>query len=86
MANDALHIALTGPLKAYAEERAATGEFATPEAFVHGLLVRDRREHRQRIEAELLAAQQSGEIATAAEWLEGHTVVSTLRKKLESGE
>lgn len=83
MANDTLHITLTGALKSYVEERVAAGASASPEVFVHDLIARDRRQVRAQIEAELLAAQHSGEIATAATWLEGHTVVSTLREKLE---
>jgi len=83
MAKPPLTITLTGPLQAYVEERVASGHHATPDAFVHDLIRRDQAEQRTRIEAELRAAQQSGELPTAQEWMHGQTVVSTLRQKQE---
>lgn len=82
MAKAPLTLTLTGPLQAYVEENVAAGSYATAEEFVHDLIRRDQTDRRTRIEAELRAAQHSGELPTAQEWLHGQTTVSALRQTL----
>jgi antitoxin ParD1/3/4 len=77
-----LNISLPDPLKAYIEDRVATGDFGTPSEFIRNLIRQDKELHRTRIESELLEALQSRELAIAPEELKGRSLVSVLREKL----
>ena len=82
MAMTSLNISLPDPLKAYIEDRVATGDFGTPSEFIRNLIRQDKELHRTRIESELLEALQSRELAIAPEELKGRSLVSVLREKL----
>ena len=82
MAMTSLNISLPDPLKAYFEERVATGDFGTPSEFIRNLIRQDKELRRSRIETELLDALQSRDLAISPEELSGRTLVSVLREKL----
>ncbi len=77
-----LNISLTDPLKAYVEERVASGDFGTPSEFVRNLIRQDKEQRRSRLESELLDALQTKELAIAPEELNGRSLVAVLREKL----
>jgi len=77
-----LNISLPDPLKAYVEERVASGDFGTPSEFIRSLIRQDKEQRRSKLEAELLQALQTKEIAIGPEELRGRTLVSVLREKL----
>lgn len=77
-----LNISLPDPLKAYVEERVASGDFGTPSEFIRNLIRQDKEQWRSRLEAELLDALRTREIAIAPEGLTGRSLVSVLREKL----
>ena len=77
-----LNISLPDPLKAYVEARVASGDFGTPSEFIRNLIRQDKEQRRSRLEAELLDALQTQEIAIAPEELRGRSLVSVLREKL----
>ncbi len=82
MAMTSLNISLPDPLKAYVEERVASGDFGTPSEFIRTLIRHDKEQRRSRIEAELLEALQTKQISVAPEELMGRSLVSVLREKL----
>jgi antitoxin ParD1/3/4 len=82
MAMTSLNISLPDPLKAYVEERVATGEFGTPSEFIRNLIRQDKEQQRARLEAQLLEALQTRQLAIDPEELKGRTLVSLLREKL----
>jgi antitoxin ParD1/3/4 len=82
MAMTSLNISLPDPLKAYVEERVASGDFGTPSEFIRNLIRQDKEQRRSRLEAELLDALRTQEIAIAPEELKGRSLVSVLREKL----
>ena len=77
-----LNISLPDPLKAYVEERVATGDFGTPSEFIRNLIRQDKELHRSRLETELLDALQTKDLVITPEELKGRTLVSVLREKL----
>jgi len=77
-----LNISLPDPLKAYVEDRVATGDFGTPSEFIRNLIRQDKEQHRSRLELELLEALQTKDLVIAPEELSGRTLVSVLREKL----
>jgi antitoxin ParD1/3/4 len=77
-----LNISLPDPLKAYVEERVATGDFGTPSEFIRNLIRQDKELHRSRLESELLEALQTKDLVIAPDELTGRTLVSVLREKL----
>jgi len=77
-----LNISLPDPLKAYVEDRVASGDFGTPSEFVRNLIRQDKELHRSRLEAELLDALQTKELVIAPEELNGRSLISVLREKL----
>jgi antitoxin ParD1/3/4 len=77
-----LNISLPDPLKAYVEDRVATGDFGTPSEFIRNLIRQDKETRRSRLEAELLDALQTRDLVIAPEELNGRTLVSVLREKL----
>jgi antitoxin ParD1/3/4 len=77
-----LNISLPDPLKAYIEDRVASGDFGTPSEFVRNLIRQDKEQRRSRLETELLDALQSKEFLIAPEELNGRTLVAVLREKL----
>ena len=77
-----LNISLPDPLKAYIEERVASGDFGTPSEFVRNLIRNDKEQHRSRVESELLDALATNQIAISPEELNGRSLVSVLREKL----
>jgi antitoxin ParD1/3/4 len=82
MAMTSLNISLPDPLKAYVEDRVATGDFGTPSEFIRNLIRQDKEMRRSRLEADLLDALQSRQIAISPEELNGRSLVSVLREKL----
>ena len=82
MAMTSLNISLPDPLKAYVDERVATGDYGTPSEFVRSLIRQDKEQRRAWIEQNLLDALETKEIAVAPEELNGRTLVSVLREKL----
>ncbi len=82
MAMTSMNISLPDPLKAYVEDRVASGDFGTPSEFVRSLIRQDKEQRRARIEDYLLDALQTKEITVAPEELNGRTLVSVLREKL----
>ena len=82
MAMTSLNISLPDPLKAYVEERVSSGNFGTPSEFIRNLIRQDKELRRTRLEAELLEALDSKKIVVSPQELEGHSLVSVLRKKL----
>jgi antitoxin ParD1/3/4 len=77
-----LNISLPDPLKAYVEDRVASGDFGTPSEFVRNLIRQDKEQRRSRLEMELLDALQSRDFTIAPEELSGRSLVSVLREKL----
>ena len=82
MSMTSLNISLPDPLKAYVEDRVASGDFGTPSEFIRNLIRQDKEQRRSRIESELLEALQSKQIAISPEDLNGRSLVSVLREKL----
>jgi antitoxin ParD1/3/4 len=82
MAMTSLNISLPDPLKAYVEDRVATGDFGTPSEFIRNLIRQDKEQRRSRLESELLEALQTRDLVIAPEELSGRTLVSALREKL----
>lgn len=83
MAMTSLNISLPDPLKAYVEDRVASGDFGTPSEFIRNLIRQDKERRLTRIESELIEALQSRQISIAADELRGRSVISVLREKLE---
>jgi antitoxin ParD1/3/4 len=77
-----LNISLPDPLKAYVEDRVASGDFGTPSEFVRNLIRQDKEQRRSRLECELLDALQTRELTISPEELSGRSLVSLLREKL----
>jgi antitoxin ParD1/3/4 len=77
-----LNISLPDPLKAYVEDRVASGDFGTPSEFVRNLIRQDKEQRRSRLETELLDALQTKEFVIAPEELNGRSLVAVLREKL----
>ena len=77
-----LNISLPDPLKSYVEDRVASGDFGTPSEFIRNLIRQDKEQRRSQLEAKLLEALQTREIAIAPEELNGRSLVSVLRDKL----
>jgi antitoxin ParD1/3/4 len=77
-----LNISLPDPLKAYVEDQVASGDFGTPSEFIRSLIRQDKEQRRSRLEAELLDALATKQIAIAPEELQGRSRVSVLREKL----
>lgn len=77
-----LNISLPDPLKAYVEDRVASGDFGTPSEFIRNLIRQDKEQQRSRLESELLDALATKDIAVAPEELKGRSLVSVLREKL----
>jgi antitoxin ParD1/3/4 len=82
MAMTSLNISLPDPLKAYVEDRVATGDFGTPSEFIRNLIRQDKELRRSRLETELLDALQTKDLVISPEELNGRTLVSVLREKL----
>lgn len=82
MAMTSLNISLPDPLKAYVEDRVASGDFGTPSEFIRNLIRQDKEQRRSRLEVELLEALQTKEIAIDAADLNGRSLISVLREKL----
>ena len=76
-----LNISLPDPLKAYVEDRVASGDFGTPSEFVRNLIRQDKEQRRSRLETELLDALQTKEFVIAPEELNGRSLVAVLREK-----
>jgi antitoxin ParD1/3/4 len=83
MAMTSLNISLPDPLKAYVEERVTSGDFGTPSEFIRNLIRQDKDQRRGLLEAELLEALQTKQIAILPEELEGRSIVAVLREKLK---
>ena len=77
-----LNVSLPDPLKAYVEDRVASGDFGTPSEFVRSLIRQDKEQRRARIEETLLDALETREIAVSPEELNGRSLVSVLPEKL----
>lgn len=77
-----INISLPDPLKAYVEDRVASGDFGTPSEFVRNLIRQDKEQRRSRLESELLDALQTKELTITSEELNGRNLVSLLRDKL----
>lgn len=77
-----MNISLPDPLKAYVEERVASGDYGTPSEFVRSLIRQDKEKRRAGLEAELLEALATREIAVRPEELEGRSLAAVLRDKL----
>lgn len=82
MAMASLNISLPDPLKSYVEERVASGDFGTPSEFIRNLIRQDKEQRRSALEAELLEALETRQIAISASELEGRNLVAVLREKL----
>ena len=77
-----LNISLPDPLKAYVEDRVASGDYGTPSEFVRNLIRQDKEKRRNRIETELLDALQTKNLKITPEDLKGRSLVAVLREKL----
>ena len=77
-----LNISLPDPLKAYVEERVASGDFGTPSEFIRNLIRQDKEQRRSRLESELLDALQSEQFAISPEEWKDKNIVAVLREKL----
>ena len=77
-----LNISLPDPLKAYVEDRVASGDYGTPSEFVRNLIRQDKEQRRSRIETELLDALQTRNLLIAPQEFSERTLVSLLRDKL----
>jgi antitoxin ParD1/3/4 len=82
MSMTSLNVSLPDPLKAYVEDRVASGDFGTPSEFVRSLIRQDKERRRNLIEGSLLEALQTSQIAIAPDELNGRSLVSVLREKL----
>jgi antitoxin ParD1/3/4 len=82
MPTTSLNISLPEQLKAYVEDRVASGDYGTPSEFIRNLIRQEKEQRRSRLEAELLDALQTGDLVIAPEELNGRTLVSVLREKL----
>jgi antitoxin ParD1/3/4 len=82
MAMASLNVSLPDPLKAYVEDRVASGDYGTPSEFVRSLIRQDKEQRRTRIEETLIDALETKQIAIAPEELNGRSLVSILREKL----
>ena len=82
MAMASLNISLPDPLKAYVEDRVASGDFGTPSEFIRNLIRQDKELRRSRLESELLEALQTRELSISADDLKGRSLVAVLREKL----
>jgi len=82
MSMASLNISLPDPLKAYVEERVASGDYGTPSEFVRSLIRQDKEQRRMRLETELLEALSTRQISIQPEELEGRTLAAVLRDKL----
>jgi antitoxin ParD1/3/4 len=60
----------------------STGDFGTPSEFIRSLIRQDKEQRRARLDADLLEALQTKEIAVAPEELKGRSLASVLREKL----
>ena len=65
MAMTSLNISLPDPLKAYVEDRVATGDFGTPSEFIRNLIRQDKELRGLRLESELLDALQTRDLIVA---------------------
>lgn len=83
MAMTSLNISLPDPLKAYVEDRVSSGDFGTPSEFIRNLIRQDKEQRRSRLEHELIEALQTNQITVAPEELNGRSLVSLLKEKLE---
>ncbi len=79
-----LNISLPDPLKAYVEDRVASGDFGTPSEFVRNLIRQDKEQRRALLETELIEALQGEDYVITPDELKGRTLVSVLREKLAS--
>ena len=79
-----LNISLPDPLKAYVEDRVASGDFGTPSEFVRNLIRQDKEQRRAMLETELIEALQGEDYVITPDELKGRTLVSVLREKLAS--
>ena len=77
-----LNISLPDPLKAYVEDRVASGDFGTPSEFVRNLIRQDKEQRRSLLETELIEALQGEDYVITPDALKGRTLVSVLREKL----
>jgi len=77
-----LNISLPDPLKAYVEERVASGDYGTPSEFIRNLIRQDKERERGRVEAELLEALQGKQLSISPEEWQGRNIVAVLREKL----
>lgn len=77
-----LNISLPDPLKAYVEDRVASGDFGTPSEFVRNLIRQDKEQRRNRIETELLDALQTRNLKITPEDLKGRSLIAVLGEKL----
>jgi len=77
-----LNISLPDPLKAYVEDRVASGDFGTPSEFIRNLIRQDKERQLSRLETELLDALQTKDIAISPEEMNGRSLISVLREKL----
>jgi antitoxin ParD1/3/4 len=82
MAMTSLNISLPDPLKAYVEDRVATGDFGTPSEFIRNLIRQDKEHRLSRLESELFESLQSRELIVTPEELKGRSLISVLREKL----
>ncbi len=77
-----LNISLPDPLKAYVEERVASGDYGTPSEFIRNLIRQDKEQQRSRLESELLDALRTTELTIAPEELNGRSLLAVLREKI----
>jgi len=82
MAMTSLNISLPDPLKAYVEDRVASGDFGTPSEFIRNLIRQDKELRLSKLEAELIQALQSNSFEIDSKELKGRSLVSLLREKL----
>jgi len=79
-----LNISLPEQLKAYVEAQVAQGDYGTPSEYVRELIRCDKERRLQSLEAKLVEALHSGEIELQPQDLRKGSLVTVLRKKLES--
>jgi antitoxin ParD1/3/4 len=77
-----LNISLPDPLKAYVEDRVASGDYGTPSEFVRNLIRQDKEQRLNRIETELLDVLQTKNLKITPDELKGRSLVAVLREKL----
>ena len=66
-----LNISLPDPLKAYVEDRVASGDYGTPSEFVRDLIRQDKEQRLNRIETELLDVLQTKNLKITPDELKG---------------